>query len=80
MTAHLYIENEGYMTFDTRDIFLKFLVPKILTTINRIIEYDDGYLVIDTNYGEEYVDLKAIASEIDLRLDFENIIPLIRRP
>ena len=79
MTAYLYLETEGYMVFDTGQNFFKFLVPKKLTDINKIITYDDGYLVIDTNYGEEYIDLKSIANEINLLVNFSNISPVIRK-
>jgi len=77
--ARLYLEAEGYMAFDTGRDFLKFLVPKCLTLINGIKTYDDGYLVLDTNYGEEYIDLKAVAGEIDLHLDFSKLNPVIGR-
>ncbi|MCL1877547.1 MAG: hypothetical protein FWF80_01685 [Defluviitaleaceae bacterium] len=79
MTARLYLEKEGYMTFDTGQSFFKFLVPKKLTAINEIKNYDNGYLIVDTNYGEEYVDLKAIANEIRIYVDFENITPILGR-
>jgi len=79
MTAYLYLESEGYMAFDSGQNFFKFLVPKKLTAIEKIKTYDNGYLVIDTNYGEEYIDLKSIASEIDLQLNFNNIYPVLGR-
>jgi len=79
MTAHLYLENEGIIAFESNQIFFKFVVPKKLTTINKIKTYDDGYLVMDTNYGEEYVDLKAVADEINLKLDFDDLIPVLGR-
>ena len=79
MTANLYLDENGYMAFKSGENFFKFIVPKKLTAINEIKTYDDGYLVIDTNYGEEYVDLKAVAEEIDLRLNFDNLVPVIGR-
>ena len=79
MTAHLYLESEGYMAFDSGHNYLKFLVPKQLTTINEIKNHDDGYLVINTNYGEEYIDLKAITEEINLNITFDNINPVLGR-
>jgi len=78
MLAHLYIVNEGYMVFESDQIFIKFLVPKKLTIINEIKSWDDGYIVIDTNYGEEYIDLKTIAGEIDFHLNFNAIQPVLR--
>ena len=79
MKAYLYLDAEGYMAFDTGQNFLKFLVPKQLTMISEIKTFNDGYLVMDTNYGEEYVDLNAVANEIGLRLSFKNIIPVLGR-
>jgi len=73
MIAYLYLESEGYMAFDTGQSYLKFLVPKMLTTINRIEYYDDGYVVMDTNYGEEYLDLKAIAKEVGISVNFNSL-------
>jgi len=79
MTAYLYMEAEGYMAFEAEQHFLKFLVPKQLTTINEIKSYDNGYLVMDTNYGEEYIDLNTIADEINLSFNFENLNPVLGR-
>lgn len=79
MTFYLHLEREGYIAFEAEQCYMKFLVPKKLTSINEIISYDDGYLVIDTNYGEEYIDLKAVAGEIDLHLDFSKLNPVIGR-
>jgi hypothetical protein len=78
MTAYLYLSSEGYMVFETVHNFLKFLVPKNLTSLHEIKTYDNGYIVVETNYGEEYIDLAAIADEINLRLDFRSVWPLLR--
>ena len=78
MTAYLYLADDGYMAFESEQAFLKFLVPKKLTTINAIKEYDNGYVVIDTNYGEDYIDLNAIVDEIGLQINFDNIHPIVR--
>ena len=66
MTPSLYIATESYMVYEDDTLFLKFLVPQKLTTINKILTQDNGYIVLDTNYGEEYVDLKTIKDEIAL--------------
>ncbi|MCL2378589.1 MAG: hypothetical protein FWC77_05630 [Defluviitaleaceae bacterium] len=73
MIARIYLEKEEYMAFDTGQNFFKFLVPKRLTTITEIKTFEDGYLVVGTNYGEEYIDLRAVTDEINLNIDFENI-------
>jgi len=77
--AYLYIESEGYMAFDTGQNFFKFLVPKQLRIIHKIKAYDGGNLVVDTNYGEEYIDLKSVADEIGLQINFEGINPILGR-
>ena len=79
MVARLYMDTEGYMAFETDKYFLKFLVPKQLVSINKIKTYDDGYMIIDTNYGEEYIDLKSIADEIGIDVSFEGIDPVLGR-
>jgi hypothetical protein len=66
------------MVFESAQNFIKFLVPKKLTALYKIKEYDDGYLVVDTNYGEEYIDLKAIADEIGVRINFNTVNPTLR--
>ena len=77
--AYLYLESEGYMAFEVGEKFFKFLVPKQLNVIHKIKEYDDGNLVVDTNYGEEYIDLKSVADEIGLRMNFKGINPILGR-
>ena len=78
MTAYLYLADDGYMAFESEQAFLKFLVPKKLTTVNAIKEYDNGYVVIDTNYGEDYIDLNSIVNEIGMEANFNDIRPMLR--
>ena len=73
MIGYLSVLEQGYLMFDSETIRLKFMVPKILTKINHIAEQDAGYVVIDTNYGEEYVDLVSIASGLGLEVDWQGI-------
>ena len=73
MTGYLSVLERGYLIFDSEKIRLKFMVPKILTKINHITEQDAGYIVIDTNYGEEYVDLNSIATGLGLEIDWRGI-------
>jgi hypothetical protein len=78
VTANLYMVDEGLMAFESENVFLKFLVPKKLASINKIKECNSGYIVIDTNYGEEYIDLNAIAKEINLQINFNDAITMLR--
>ena len=73
MTGYLYIFKDGYLAVDSELVKLKFIVPKILTKINRIVEQSPGYAVIDTNYGEEYIDFESIANELGLQIDWNKI-------
>ena len=73
MTGYLSVSEPGYLIFDSEKLRLKFMVPKKLIKINRIAEQDAGYIVIDTNYGEEYVDLNGVANGLGLEVDWRKI-------
>lgn len=73
MKGYLNVSEPGYLIFDSDEIKLKFMVPKKLIKINRITEQAAGYVVIDTNYGEEYVDLSSIAAGLNLEVDWKKI-------
>jgi len=69
MIGKLYILEEGYMTLMSDSLNICFMVPKKLTKINSITSQEGGYIVLDTNYGEEYIDLESILGEIELDMD-----------
>ena len=71
MNGYLSVLEPGYLMFDSEEIRLKFMVPKKLIKINRITEQNAGYVVIDTNYGEEYVDLDSVTQSLGLETDWE---------
>ena len=73
MKGYLSVLERGYLIFNSEVIRLKFMVPQKLMKINRINEQDAGYVVIDTNYGEEYVDLNSIANGLGLEINWQNI-------
>ena len=73
MKGYLSVWEPGYLMLDSEEIRLKFMVPKKLTSINHITEQDAGYVVIDTNYGEEYVDLESVIEEIGINVDISKI-------
>jgi len=79
MKAEIYLNGDGYITFESERFFLKFVIPKQLNYIKRIVKHDNGYFVLDTNYGEEYIDLQAISAEVRLNLAFDNLQPVLRR-
>jgi len=73
MKGYLSVLEPGYLIFDSEKIRLKFMVPKKLVKINQIAEQNAGYVVIDTNYGEEYVDLDSVANGLELKVDWKKI-------
>ena len=78
MNGYLSVLEPGYLIFDSDEIRLKFMVPKKLIKINHIMEQNAGYIVIDTNYGEEYVDLDSVARTLELELDWKKIIIFLK--
>ena len=73
MKGYLSVYEPGYLMLDSDEVRLKFMVPKKLIKINHITEQDAGYVVIDTNYGEEYVDLDSVARGLELEVDWNKI-------
>ena len=80
MPIYLYLSDTGYCVCENESLYLKFRVPEKLTALLEAKTFDDGYIEIITNYGEDYVDLKAIADEIKLAVCFDDMIILTRRP
>ena len=80
MPTYLYLSETGYCVCENENIYLKFCVPKKLTTLLDTKMFDDGYIEIITNYGEDYIDLKAIVDEIKLTANFNDIKLFTRRP
>ena len=72
MKGYLSVWKPGYLMLDSEEIRLKFMVPKKLIKINNITEQDAGYIVIDTNYGEEYVDLDSVSNGLRLNVNWKN--------
>jgi len=73
MKGYLSVFEPGYLLLDSKKIRLKFMVPKKLIKINHITERNAGYIVIDTNYGEEYVDLDSVAQGLELEVDWNKM-------
>ena len=73
MPTYLYLSEAGYCVCENKNMYLKFCVPKKLATLLDAKTFDDGYIEITTNYGEDYIDLKAIADEINLTVSFDDI-------
>ena len=56
--GYVYMDRVGNVCFQIGDFHIEYIASKILTKINGVIEYDNtGYVVLDTNYGEELLGL-----------------------
>ena len=71
--GYLSIKEIGLMAFKSELINLQFLVSEKLLEIKNIISQDGGYAVIDTNYGEEYVDIDDIVDSLKLDIDLSDL-------
>ena len=80
MLTYLYLTETGYCVCENNEVYLKFCVPKKLTELLDVKAFDEGYVEVTTNYGEDYIDLKAIADEINLPASFVNLKLVIGRP
>lgn len=62
----------GYIFLHNHNIVVQFngnqiesLAPVVLSEIKTVKEFDTtGYFVLDTNYGEEYLDLEYVLSSL----------------
>lgn len=78
--AKVYADGIGNVCFDLGKLHLEFIASAILTEIKGVLEYDKtGYIVIDTNYGEEFYDLGEAIKElgIDKYYDISEIMSSI---
>lgn len=58
MKAYLKLDTINHMiTFKCPNLSISFAIAPRMSTISSIDEVDNGYMVIQTNYGEEYIDL-----------------------
>lgn len=65
--AILKFEKEfNMLSFKYKDLNLSFGISPVIDVISEITEVDMGYIVIQTNKGEEYIDLLGML-ELDKR-------------
>lgn len=65
--AHVYYDGIGNVCFQVGDLHLEVVASALLTDIYSVIEFDNtGYIVINTNYGEEFYDLSEILGDLNL--------------
>lgn len=58
--------------FNAGGINLIYAVPSRLETIEAITDYDDGFITMQTNYGEEYTDLIELLDNSNFSEGFKN--------
>lgn len=78
--GYVYMDRVGNVCFQIGDFHIEYIASKILTKINGVIEYDNtGYVVLDTNYGEEFYDFQYTLEEKGLanKFDINNIMSSI---
>lgn len=66
--GYISITNEGTVSFAFNDFYIEVIASKQLKTINSVKEFDksNGYIVIDTNYGEEFYCLVETIEDMGL--------------
>mgnify|MGYP007089577542 FL=1 len=65
--AKVYLDMAGHVCFQIGSFHIEYIALHGLTDINSVKEYDDtGYVVLDTNYGEEFYDIGADIEELGL--------------
>ena len=81
-TAYLY-SRDGYTVFAFRGRVIRFKAPYSLARYLNVTTWDDGYIVVDTEYShssepiDEYIDLRPILE--DLHMDpYEFLEPIER--
>lgn len=65
--AKVYLDMAGHVCFQIGSFHIEYIALHGLTDINSVKEYDDtGYVVLDTNYGEELYDIGSDIEELGL--------------
>ena len=61
-----YVYNRGnYIIVEFNGYQIESLAPIKLTEVKEVKQFDtEGYFVLDTNYGEEYLDLAYVLDEL----------------
>ena len=65
--AKVYLDMAGHVCFQIGSFHIEYIALHGLTDINSVKEYDDtGYVVLNTNYGEEFYDIGSDIEELGL--------------
>ena len=75
-TSTAYLSNKGrYIVFSWRNRTIRFMGPYSLQRIERVKEWDNGYLVVDVKYDystqeiEDYIDLIPVLEKLYINPD-----------
>lgn len=82
ITGYVYMDGIGNICFQIGDFHIEYIASKQLTEIKSVLEYDNtGYIVIDTNYGEEFYDFQYTLDQKGLGhcIDLSKLINSIER-
>ena len=70
--GYVTVEQQGYITVKFGKRSIKSKAPADLKTIKSVKHWEsDGYFELDTNYGEEYLDLAYVLKELGLQIDLQ---------
>jgi len=70
--GYVTVEQQGYITVRFGGHSIKSKAPANLKIIKRVKSWEsDGYFELDTNYGEEYLDLAYVLKELGLKIDLQ---------
>ena len=83
--GYISITNEGTVSFAFKDFYIEIIASKQLKTIKSVKEFDssNGYIVLDTNYGEEYfclqetIEAMGLSDQINVKEKLSGIDSLV---
>lgn len=79
--AYVFMDGYGQVCFSIGELSIEFFASSMLTKILGVLHWDNtGYIVIDTNYGEEFFDIKETLEELglDKRYNVEKLMSSIK--
>lgn len=83
--GYISITNEGNVSFSFEDFYIEIFGSRELKKIKSVKEFDssNGYIVLDTNYGEEYfclqetIEAMGLSDQINVKEKLSGIDSLV---
>lgn len=83
--GYISITNEGNVSFSFDDFYIEIIASKQLKTIKSVKEFDKscGYIVLETNYGEEFycleetIEAMGLSDQINVREKLADIDSIV---